>query len=387
MSSTQYNIQELLKKYREGTASAEERALLEAWYHALEYDATAFADEEAMQQMQAASWEVITAGKRQQAPVVGLFRRYRIGVAAAVVLAVAGITWFTINRQQPKQETIPTAQTTPAAPASDKAVLTLADGRQIVLEQADSGAIAEQNGIRIIKLNNGQLAYDKANKSGAQKPSATAMYNTLTTPRGGQYKIVLPDGTVVQMNSASSITYPTAFAGKERVVKLNGEAYFEVARNAQQPFKVEVNKTVVDVLGTAFNIHAYTDEPAVTTTLVNGSVRVTHTMAAGSKSELLTPGQQAVGAETYLVTRKANMRQVLSWKNGLFIFEDRKLEDVLREVSRWYDIDIDMQAPADDTRYGGVINRNSDLKKVLELLERNGIRHFKIEGRKVIVLP
>lgn len=361
----------------------EERALLEAWYHSLEYDATAFTDEAAMQQMQVAGWTAVTAGKANSAPVVGLFRRYRVGIAAAVLLAVAGISLLLIMQRKPAQDGVNVVQASPVKPAGDKAVLTLANGQQIVLEQANSGAIAEQNGIQVMKLGNGQLAYNQA----GQARSATApMYNTLTTPRGGQYKVILPDGSRVWLNSASSLTYPTAFNGK-RLVKLSGEAYFEVAANAREPFTVQVNKTEVDVLGTEFNVYAYTDEPAVTTTLVQGSVRVTHGMPAGSKTELLTPGEQAVGAETYLVTRKANMRQVLSWKNGLFLFEDRKLAEVLREISRWYDIDIDMQAPADDTRYGGVINRNSPLPKVLALLEQNGIRHFKVEGRKVVVLP
>jgi len=383
VNSTENNLQQLLKKYREGTALPEERALLEAWYHSLEYDTTVFTDEAAMQQMQAAGWTAVTAGKANSAPVVGLFRRYRVGIAAAVLLAVAGISLLLIPQRKPAQGGADVVQASPVKPAGDKAVLTLANGQQIVLEQANSGAIAEQNGIQVMKLGNGQLAYNQA----GQARSATApMYNTLTTPRGGQYKVILPDGSRVWLNSASSLTYPTVFNGK-RLVKLSGEAYFEVAANAREPFTVQVNKTEVDVLGTEFNVYAYTDEPAVTTTLVQGSVRVTHGMPAGSKTELLTPGEQAVGAETYLVTRKANMRQVLSWKNGLFIFEDRKLAEVLREISRWYDIDIDMQAPADDTRYGGVINRNSPLPKVLALLEQNGIRHFKVEGRKVVVLP
>lgn len=383
MNSTENNIPQLLKKYREGTASPEERTLLEAWYHSLEYDTTAFTDAAAMQQMQAAGWMAVTAGKGNNAPVVGLFRRYRVGIAAAVLLAIAGISLLLIPQQKRKQGRADVVQATPVKPAGDKAVLTLANGQQIVLEQANSGAIAEQNGIRVMKLRNGQLAY---NKAGQARSTAAPMYNTLTTPRGGQYKVILPDGSRVWLNSASSLTYPTVFNGK-RLVKLSGEAYFEVAANAREPFTVQVNKTEVDVLGTEFNVYAYADEPAVTTTLVQGSVRVTHGMPAGSKTELLTPGEQAVGAETYLVTRKANMRQALSWKNGLFIFEDRKLAEVLREISRWYDIDIDMQAPADDTRYGGVINRNSPLPKVLALLEQNGIRHFKVEGRKVVVLP
>lgn len=382
MNQTSDNIQELLARFRQGTATPEEQALLETWYHSLDYDDTIFADESALRQMQESGWQQVAAAT-QHPPVISTFSRYRrLAAAAAILLALlAGLWLFITPGKQPKDGIAKTTQ--PALqPPVDKAILTLADGQQIVLDKADSGAIAEENGVRIIKLNNGQLAY----KDAAGKPAGVT-FNTLTTPRGGQYKILLPDGTAVWMNSASSLTYPTAFNEKERIVTLSGEAYFDVASNARQPFKVKVGQTTVDVLGTGFNIHAYTDEPAITTTLVEGSIRVSNTIKGNTKADILIPGQQAIGSTGNQVTRQANLRQVLSWKNGLFIFEDRKLAEVLREISRWYDIDIDMQAPPDDTNYGGVINRNSPLPKVLELLERNGIRHFKIEGRKVVVLP
>lgn len=384
MNPTQTNIQQLLKQYREGMASPEERALLEAWYHALEYDATAFTDEVALQQLQQAGWQAVVNSR--QPKVVPLYRRYRrvIAVAAMLVLALAGWWLFTLNRplQPGKGDTV---QQPVIMPGGDKAVLTLANGKKIILEQADSGAIAEENGVRIIKRNNGQLAYGETPAAG--QPNAPVSYNTLAIPRGGQYQLILPDGTRVLMNSASSLTYPTVFSQKERVVTLSGEAWFEVMPNAQQPFKVKVNQTTVDVLGTQFNIHAYADEPAVTTTLVQGSVRVGQQLAGKQQSEILTPGLQAVATQNGLFTRKANLRHVLAWKNGLFIFEDRKLADVLREIARWYDIAIEMQAPPDEKLYGGVIFKSATLQAVLNMLERGGTRHFKIEGRKVLVLP
>jgi ferric-dicitrate binding protein FerR (iron transport regulator) len=193
---------------------------------------------------------------------------------------------------------------------------------------------------------------------------------------------------MVWMNSASSLKYPTVFTGAERVVELTGEAYFEVAANAKMPFKVNTRQVTVDVLGTEFNIHAYPDEPSVTTTLVEGSVRVSNQVQAGGRSAVLTPGWQLVRNDNSFLTRKANLKQVLAWKNGLFMFEDMTLAEILREISRWYDIDIDMRITPNEARYGGVIKRNSTLEKILVLLEQNGgAYHFKTEGRKVIVLP
>lgn len=387
-------FQQLLQKYRDGTATAAEKELflqVAAQYENLlssQLDQD-FHNHQLPELGDDTTREIIYNAIQLRAPERQLRTAPRLPVlirytaAAAILLAVLAGAWlFTRKQNRPENGGAVTTGTSAIQPAGDKAILTLANGQQIVLDSTGSGAITEANGVRIIRLGNGQLAYKAMDN---KRPAS--LYNTLTTPRGGQYKIQLPDGSTVWMNSASSLTYPTVFNEKERLVKLTGEAYFEVAPHAGQPFKVTVKNTTVDVLGTGFNIHAYSDEPAVTTTLVEGSVRVSQLIQGTVKADVLTPGLQAVGTDNNQLTRKANLRQVLSWKNGLFIFEDRKLAEVLREISRWYDIDIDMQAPPDDTRYGGVINRNSPLAHVLNLLESNGIRHFKTEGRKLIVLP
>jgi len=191
----------------------------------------------------------------------------------------------------------------------------------------------------------------------------------------------------VWLNAVSSLRYPTGFPGAERVVELSGEAYFEVAEKTTQPFRVKTNGHTVNVLGTHFNVHAYPDESSIQTTLIQGSVSVQ--AEYGSRPMLLKPGQQAYVdlATNSITTRLPNVRQVISWKDDLFIFEDMRLNEVLREVCRWYDVDIDMQAPVSNERYTGVINRKNPLSKVLALLEENNIQHFKIEGRKIIVLP
>jgi ferric-dicitrate binding protein FerR (iron transport regulator) len=315
----------------------------------------------------------------QQAPVHFL-KRYRWVAAAVLVLAMATGTWLW-QKEQMTDDRVTDNRKKEILPGGNKATLTLADGSTIVLDSAVNGTLAEQNGIRIIKPANGQLSY----KSDIRDQRSGMAYNILKTPRGGQYQVILPDGTVVWMNSASSLRYPTVFQGTERIVELSGEAYFEVAKNVRQPFRVKVNDLDVKVLGTNFNINAYPDEQDIQTTLVEGAVAVN----MGTATALLQPGQQAQADKTEhtLLTRKANIKQVLSWKNGLFIFEDRNLAEVLREISRWYNIEIEYQAPVSTEHYGGVINRHSPLSKVLELLEKNGIQHFKIENQRIIVLP
>lgn len=381
MDHAQQEIEQLLKAYREGKASAEQKALLEQWYHSLEYDASVFTDEAQLHYLQQQSWQAIR--QRQRATVVPLYRRYWQVAAAVLVLLVAGTWWWrsTTDRQA---TAVAVNTATAIRPGTNKATLTLSNGSVVVLDSNAQTQIADAGGIHITNRNNQQLSY-QPQPSGAH--SEMVGFNMLSTPRGGQYQLTLPDGSMVWLNSASQLKYPISFQGNERVVELSGEAYFEVAENAKQPFKVIANGIRVDVLGTKFNINAYHDEASIKTTLVQGSVRVSGSRATSGASTILRPGQQAIAIAGNVTTRQANIQQVLSWKNGLFVFEDRKLDEVLREVSRWYDIEIEFRAPLSDNLYGGVINRHNLLPKVLELLEKNGIQHFKIEGRKVIVLP
>ena len=392
MNNKEPITEELLRKYREGKATASERALLEQWYLSLEYDTTAFTGDEELNAWKEASWQAVAASRKQAA--VPLYRRFGVVAAAAVlVLAVAGF-WLLKNSIGINKAGKELAEK--IVPASNKAVLVLSDGTTIELDSVLQNAITDPNGVTVINSAGSRLSYHDQAPADAAAPIA---YNTLKTPRGGQYRLTLPDGTQVWMNSASELRYPTSFREANRVVELSGEAYFEVAQNARQPFKVKANGTEVKVLGTHFNVHAYPDEPNTQTTLVEGSIQVSNPTSdisksanpnqrsAISKSAILVPGQQAVTTREDLTTRNANIKQVLSWKNGLFIFEEMKLEEVLREISRWYDIEVEYRAPVSEEHYGGVINRHSPLPKVLELLQENGIQHFKIEGRKILVLP
>jgi ferric-dicitrate binding protein FerR (iron transport regulator) len=236
-----------------------------------------------------------------------------------------------------------------------------------------------RQGQTAIRQQNGQLLY------ASQGSDAGIRYNKLSTPRGGQFRIVLPDGTKVWLNSASSLRYPTAFAGKQRIVELEGQAYFEVAKNAAQPFKVMVQEMEVQVLGTDFDVMAYPDETTVNTTLLAGSVQVKE----GPALQLLQPGQQAVlnNQDHAITVKEADLKKVMAWRNGLFVFNHMALPAILREVARWYDVEIVYAAPPSPELYGGGISRRLHLSAVLGLLEGNGYNHFRIEGRKVIVLP
>lgn len=315
-------------------------------------------------------------------PRARVFTFRRLAAAAVILLLAGAAIWFL----EPAAKHTPVAAnekaTTPIAPGSNKATLTLADGSVITLDSAGNQTIHQGN--QSIKQQNGQLLYT------AQGNTGTVNYNKLSTPRGGQFQIVLPDGTKVWLNSATTLRYPTAFTGANRVVELEGQGYFEVAPNATHPFLVKVPSTQrdsmeVQVLGTGFDIMAYADEATVNTTLISGSVRVKE----GNTLQTLQPGQQAVmdNNNHAITVRPADIKKVTAWKNGVFVFNNTALPAILREVARWYDVEIVYTATPSPELYGGGISRNLQLSSVLRLLEASGYNHLKLEGRKVIVLP
>ncbi|HEY8916861.1 MAG TPA: FecR domain-containing protein, partial [Chitinophaga sp.] len=255
--------------------------------------------------------------------------------------------------------------------------LTLADGSSITLDDAANGTLASQGNTRVIKLN-GKLSYNAADNS---QPLG---YNTIATPRGGQYQVELPDGSLVWLNAASSLRFPTAFTGKDRRVEIVGEAYFEIAKNAAMPFFVKVKNAEVQVLGTHFNIMAYDEEEIVRTTLLQGSVR----FVSGSSNQLLAPGQQSQMERNgqVKIENSVDLSEVMAWKNGIFHFKSEDITTVMRQLSRWYDIDIVYQENEVNDRFNADIPRDTKLTDVLRVLELTGSVKFKTEGRKVIVM-
>ena len=286
-------------------------------------------------------------------------------MAAACVVGFLAFSTYLLLRNNSNHQTAQTLADNKIAkndikPGSDKAVLTLADGSTIMLQDAQNGAIAQQGSANVVKLN-GKLDY---NASGSQTPEI--LYNTIATPRGGQYEVQLPDGTHVWLNAASSLRFPTAFTGINREVELTGEAFFEVAKNKSIPFVVNVQHNKVTVLGTHFNINAYSDEKSINTTLLEGSVKFN----AGLQEKLLKPGQQSVftPATAALTVKPVDINQVIAWKNGFFEFDNTDLATIMRQISRWYDVDISYQTRDSKSLFGGGISRKLNLSEVLHLL-------------------
>jgi len=329
----------------------------------------------------------------------GDMRRHSIGrrawfryAAAAAVLVLGLVTYFAIvGRHLPRNAGEP-AGPQDVEPGRQTALLTLADGSTIPLDSAGNGTLATQGNAAITKLAGGRIVY-LSNGAGKGKP----LINTMATPRGGQYQLVLPDGTKVWLNAASAITYPVAFDG-ERRVKVKGEAYFEVAQNKEEPFILDIDgRSSIEVLGTDFNVNAYTDEEHIRTTLVEGKIRVVGGAAEqrSARSVILRPGQQAVtgsqdtqqpgGENSIAVVDHADLEQVLAWKNGLISLENVDFPDLARQLERWYDIRVRYEGATPKIKFKGEMDRGVRLSGVLRFLQNFGVR-TRLEGKTLIIL-
>jgi transmembrane sensor len=320
---------------------------------------------------------------------------FRYAAAIVILLSISGYLWSLRSPQAMLSHTDPAPFQNDLAPGGNKATLTLGDGSVITLNDSVHGILATQAGSTITIRPDGSIAYVA---SAAPLKEATA-FNTMRTPRGGQYQLVLPDGTLVWLNAASSITYPTTFIGKERRVTITGEAYLEVAQNHRQPFFVQVGHTEIAVLGTQFNINSYEDENGIRTTLLQGSVRIGAASVQRAEADdrsgvILKPGEQAVypqtgedGSDQIRVVHDADIEKVMAWKNGAFNFQNKGLHEVMRELARWYDLDVQYEKGVPDVKFGGEMSRNVPLSDVLKGLQNMEI-HFKIgTGRKLLVRP
>jgi transmembrane sensor len=306
--------------------------------------------------------------------------KYTSVAAAILFICSIGIYFYHSDQPQLKPFSKNAAMLADVAPGGNKAILTLANGTKVSLTDARPGKIASQFGVSIHKTMNGDLVY--------MHPGQVSQlaFNSIETPKGGQYQLTLPDGTKVWLNAASSLRYPLAFPGNERKVELTGEAYFEVAKNKAKPFKVFTDRQIVEVLGTHFDINAYTDEAATRTSLLEGSVKVS-SLKSGDEIKI-RPGQQSIVSSNISV-KNIDVDEAIAWKNGYFMFDEESLESILRKVSRWYDVDILYQNIDSNKKlyFSGTLSRYSNVSKVLRRLELTESVHFKIEGRKIIVLP
>ena len=315
--------------------------------------------------------------------IISLF--ISVAKVAAVISVFSAVGFYFIHKHKPVNNQVAVVKSSKILPGSSKAVLTLATGKVIVLDNKANGTLAKAGQVQVNKVANGKLVYDALpNDVKAKVIDNALVYNTLSTPRGGEYQVVLPDGTHVWLNSASSLSYPVEFAGNERRVKLTGEAYFEVAKNKDKPFYVNSNKVQVRVLGTHFNISAYNDDDELKATLLEGSVEV----SKNNSQSLLKPGQQAVinnGADMIRVSQ-ANINEVMAWKNGYFIFNDDNVATILKKVSRWYDVDVEQKGNFEGQHFGGTFYRTKGINELLKNLEKIGKVHFKITGRRVTAM-
>lgn len=323
------------------------------------------------------------------APLLSLKSWWYIAAAAVLLFAIAGIYLFTPGRKT--TETI-TQTADIKAPQSVRAMLTLANGEKIYLDSAGSGLLATEGAVRISRSVNGQLQYETTKASGS-----SISYNLLSNPRGSRViSVTLSDGTSVWLNNESSIRYPASFTDNERVVTVTGEAYFEVAYQATKggkkiPFRVNItsaagiDKGSVNVLGTWFNVNAYEEEQSVNVSLVQGSVQVN--AATPAQSVLIKPGEQAqVFATKIQATDKIDLPEIMAWKNGYFQFTDADIQTVMRQLERWYDLEVVFEGKIPTDRFGGKLPRDVNVSEILKALEQTQV-HFTVAGKKIIVRP
>jgi ferric-dicitrate binding protein FerR (iron transport regulator) len=387
-------IHYLLKRHADNNASAEEveemLALLrtagseealkelvtEIWN---EEEETSLSDKDWSRMWHAIHGEMETVPR----PVHSLSVWARVAAVLLLVVGAGAAYWKLAGRE--KKAAAPVAvreHKKDIEPGGNRAMLTLANGSTILLDNAHDGMLAKQGGTNVLKLDAGSLAYN----TGA-KEKGEMLYNMIATPNGGQYQVILPDGSKVWLNAASSLRFPTRFEGKERSVELTGEAYFEVAKNNSMPFRVKLpgNGMDVQVLGTEFDVMAYANELSSNTTLVSGKVNVVSKGAVRA----LEPGTQAILDNQTKAMRvaDANVEQVVAWKNGLFRFRETGIRELMRQVERWYNVQVVYETEGKDQDFTGVVSRNQPVSALLQMLELTGTVHFRIEDKRIIVLP
>ena len=376
---------ELAEKLLNGSITPEEEEDFSAWYNSLEDKPviipSTFAGSE--NELKGRIWDKINKTRKQDQRLIRPRIFFYSASAAAVLILLAMVSYWFVPSTSKKVATAKpvTNLHKELVQPQDKAVLTLADGSHILLDDAVDGTLTEQGLTKVIKLKSGQLLYKSISKQG----NTDTRFNTVSTPHGGQYQIVLPDSTIVLLNTASSLRFPTAFTANERRVELTGEAYFEVARNKEVPFKVTVGDMEIAVLGTHFNVMGYSEEKEVKTTLMEGSVNV----KSVKDQKVLKPGEQASlekSAGTLQVAKKVNIKQVIAWKEGNFYFENANIETIMLQISHWYNVKVLYKGTVPDMGFSGIISRTKNLSQIMEILEAANRVHFTLQGNELTVI-
>lgn len=370
----------LLEKYKTDSLSTTEKALVEKWLFSYQIEGPDLS-EDTIEGISKDIWKEL-----QSAKVKTRILWPRIAVAACLLFALAAGLYFYLDQGNSSQVRLRDVAISGISPGGNKAILTLSNGEKISLSDANKGELAKQSGILISKTSDGQLVYEV--NGDEEHASGEIRYNTVETPRGGQYQVNLPDGSRVWLNAATSLKFPLSFANlNERKVELKGEAYFEVEKDARRPFIVQSEKQAIRVLGTHFNVNSYADDQNAKTTLLEGSVKVAGLNALEDNYRILVPGQQAqIGSDPNSIrVIKVDVQGETAWKNGLFSFEDTPIENIMKQISRWYDVEVVYKDNVAGKTVWGSITRYAEVTKVLSILERTGKIHFKVEGRRIIV--
>lgn len=373
------NTEKLLDKYLQNDASPEEVTVIESWYITRNSELKDELSEPDYQDLGEEIWNRVILNTPKKHKTISLWPK--LVAAAAAILIFVSVAYFIVNEKSSKDKLSVGNIGLDIAPGKTTAILTLANGKQIKLDEGLKGKIASEEGIAITRSNPGGLTY-------RQESAVTGglAFNTLATPRGGQHQLTLPDGTEVWLNAATTLRFPVNFKGKaSREVELSGEAYFQVAKDSQHPFIVKTINQRIEVLGTHFNVQAYEDDNEVTSTLLEGKVRVS--ALHFSANRILSPGEESVleNGRKLLQTSQADIEGNMAWKNGYFIFNNEDFESILKKVSRWYDVEISYEQHIPDFRVGGRVSRSKNLSSVLKALELTGQVHFKVQGRRIIV--
>ena len=380
MLNSDLNAKHLLEKYRRGTCSKEEQLLVEQWYEQFG-SGDLYMNEHIVEVHMDEVWARL---KKENSKSIAQRLWMPAKIAASIILILSIATYFFLKYVRDDQQDTELSFSQ-VQPGGNKATLTLSDGTVIALEEIKAGVIKEMDEVKISKASGGIITYD-IKDSGSSTQNKTQL-NVIKTPKGGQYQVRLPDGTSVMLNAASSLKYPAVFTGKERVVELTGEAYFDVSPNRNMPFIVKSTGQQVKVLGTHFNINAYEDEAGIVTTLEEGVVSI----FGGGEVVTIKPGQQTfLQADKSLRVAEANLKTALAWKNNKMTFKNTGIAEIMRQISRWYNIKVEYQGAIPEDTITGTISRSSDLSSVLKMFQGMEIKITLVQtpqGNKLIIKP